>query len=1047
MTDKPKKSARRPRSTRMPRGSSQTQTAREHTGFDLPTEQVERALLTDESRGLLEDYFGPESYSQFRDLAREAATRSVRGGPRVLILPGIMGSRLARTALLNIEDILWINPFEIAAGRLTALKLDGGSSRYHAAGVILLTYLKLKLLLRIAGFDADFFAYDWRRSLSDLGASLAEAIRQDPASQLSLVAHSMGGLVARAALADSAEVRQKLHQLIMLGTPNYGSFAPAQVIRATYDVVQKIAKLDQFHSADQLSNQVFNTFPGLYEMLPSPDKFTAVNLYKAGSWPKTGPKPQSKLLLGVKPVIDRLAPADSRFFLVAGVNQDTVTGLRLEHDEFKYEISPDGDGTVPLAFARLAGISDKQTYYVEEGHGSLPNNGAVASTVLDLLSTGTTSALPNQRPVSRRVPRLVSEAELRGMALRAPGVGQLGSADYRHLLDAVAAPPGVERTPVLSAPLALSTATLSPSSASISMLNQRFQNLTVGRRRQRRLDLTLAYGSITDANARAYVLGVFRNVAPSGAARAVDQRLGGAVTDFTARRMLSGDVGAVFTVPAGRNQLPAEMVLFAGLGSFDRFNTDVQQLVAENAIRLLARSQIDELATVLLGIGTGQSVGTVLQHLLVGFLRGLADADPDQRFRSITICETDSARFSEMRSEVYKLVGTALFDDVELTLNEIEVPPSERFLARVLEAGPEPVYVMVREEMPSEKQGHYRVSILGAGMKASVVSAVQTIPNAELSSLLTKFDKAVGAGNSSTNIAQFGKQFSDLVLPAEICTVLESMKDRHLVVVHDAATARIPWETLTINGWSPAVARGLSRRYLADNLPIATWLEERRTELSLRLLLIVNPTGDLPGAEKEGERIDELAKGKPGIDATVLRQKDASKAAILSALRSGKYDCVHYAGHAFFDATNRGRSGLYCAGAEILSGSDLAGISNLPFLVFFNACQAGRVRGRRSAATKPASVGAQESLGVAEALMRGGIANYMSTYWPVGDAAAETFATRFYERILAGNSIGLSLLEGRKAVLKLKQYDWADYILYGNSDFILKQGSKPGLVP
>ena len=189
-------------------------------------------------------------------------------------------------------------------------------------------------------------------------------------------------------------------------------------------------------------------------------------------------------------------------------------------------------------------------------------------------------------------------------------------------------------------------------------------------------------------SARAYVLGVFRNVAPSGAARAVDQRLGGAITDFTARRMLSGDVGAVFTVPASRNQLPAEMVLFAGLGPFDQFNSGVQQLVAKNAIRLLARSRIDELATVLLGIGTGHSVGSVLQHLLVGFLRGLADADADQRFRSIAVCETDSVRFNEMRRELYKLVGTALFDDVELTLNEIEVPPSERPLTRILEPSP-----------------------------------------------------------------------------------------------------------------------------------------------------------------------------------------------------------------------------------------------------------------------------------------------------------------------------------------------------------------------
>jgi CHAT domain-containing protein len=332
-------------------------------------------------------------------------------------------------------------------------------------------------------------------------------------------------------------------------------------------------------------------------------------------------------------------------------------------------------------------------------------------------------------------------------------------------------------------------------------------------------------------------------------------------------------------------------------------------------------------------------------------------------------------------------------------------------------------------------------------MKASVVSAVRTVDGKQLSSLLKKFDKAVGPGSSFTDIAQFGKQFSDVVLPAEICTVLESMKDRHLVVVHDAPTARIPWETLTINGWSPAVAGGLSRRYLADNLPIATWLQERRTEPSLTLLLIVNPTGDLDGAEDEGKRIEQLAGAKPHIDVTVLREESASKAAILSALRTGKYDCVHYAGHAFFDPNNRGRSGLLCAGKEVLSGSDLMGISNLPFLVFFNACEAGRVRGRISPGGIPASVRAEESSGVAEALMRGGIANYMSTYWPVGDDAAEKFSTTFYNKILSADSIGKAMLAGRKALFGDKERDWADYILYGNSDFVFKQQPSPRMSP
>src|SRR2546422_10138751 len=175
------------------------QVAAERSGFALHSDELERALLTGESRGLLEDYFGPDNYSQLRDLARDAAARPVRGGPRVLILPGIMGSTLAKKGPLGIEDILWIDPIEIALGKLLSLKLNGAPSPYHAAGTILLAYLKLKLRLKIRGFDTDFFPYDWRRSLKDLGVELANKVQEEPESQVSLEVYIMVGIVGRLA--------------------------------------------------------------------------------------------------------------------------------------------------------------------------------------------------------------------------------------------------------------------------------------------------------------------------------------------------------------------------------------------------------------------------------------------------------------------------------------------------------------------------------------------------------------------------------------------------------------------------------------------------------------------------------------------------------------------------------------------------------------------------------------------------------------------------------------------------------------------------------
>jgi hypothetical protein len=69
-----------------------------NTAFELSDAEVERALQTGAYAGLLEDYFGPEQYAEFRQLKRDAAARSVRGGPKILLLPGIMAPRSGGTA-------------------------------------------------------------------------------------------------------------------------------------------------------------------------------------------------------------------------------------------------------------------------------------------------------------------------------------------------------------------------------------------------------------------------------------------------------------------------------------------------------------------------------------------------------------------------------------------------------------------------------------------------------------------------------------------------------------------------------------------------------------------------------------------------------------------------------------------------------------------------------------------------------------------------------------------------------------------------------------
>lgn len=530
--------------------------AERQTAYTLPADAIESALLTSEHRHLLEIYFGEEAYVELQELARQASSRSVRGGTRVLILPGIMGSKLGYPGSWW-DDTIWIDPLDIARGNLELLSIDHpDSGRIEALGVMQFAYLQLKLRLKIAGFNADFYSFDWRLSLETLGQQLQQRIQSETRSSRSqgkyvhLVAHSMGGLVARSALSKLSR-NDQVRRLVMLGTPNFGSFAPVQALRGEYATLLKVAALDQQHSIEDLAKNVFRSLPGLCEMLPSREKFSAVDLYQAANWPAAPVRPRQRDLDSVPAVQSSLHPGDERFAMIAGVDQNTVTGLRVEDHEFRYLRSRNGDGTVPLDFAVL---DPSSTWYVNESHGSLPNNQTVIRATIDLLERGTTTALSDRWEPSRdRIAASPGEPQVE-LPVLGPDLEAIPR-DVRNLLSDVVAP------------MSAATAARAPAirtQARTSEISQ--EPIVIGRRRQHRIDVFLAQGDVTQVGSRAVVLGLFNDVDPAGAALAFDERLDYAITEFTERRMFCGNAGEVFIMPASRHQVRAEILVFVGLG-------------------------------------------------------------------------------------------------------------------------------------------------------------------------------------------------------------------------------------------------------------------------------------------------------------------------------------------------------------------------------------------------------------------------------------------------------------------------------------------------
>jgi pimeloyl-ACP methyl ester carboxylesterase len=388
------------------------------------------------NEGLVE-YFGADLHAELARLARLTIERPA--GPdarRVYVLPGIMGSQLgiARGGGKP-NDILWLDPIDFQLGRLSDLKF-GPHSRVIALGAMNYTYLKLTLSLRAAGFDAVLLDYDWRRDVATLGKQLAGRIAADGRDDVALVAHSMGGLVARGALIHA--VGRRVSSVVMLGTPNSGSFGAVQALRGTYSVVRKLAQLDLRHDAEYLAREVFSSFPGLHELLPSGPVLDAPDLFDSAVWPTDSQGPDRSLLRAAKALGERIAPGDARFHVVVGCNHPTATGIASGSAGFEYEYSRRGDGTVPMALARLAGAAHG---YIDCDHSDLPLDDRVIAGTIGLLGAGATQQFSAEPPAINGAVARVRDAELRELHQGKVDWPHMAPAERRRFLDTLNEPP------------------------------------------------------------------------------------------------------------------------------------------------------------------------------------------------------------------------------------------------------------------------------------------------------------------------------------------------------------------------------------------------------------------------------------------------------------------------------------------------------------------------------------------------------------------------------------------------------------------------------
>jgi pimeloyl-ACP methyl ester carboxylesterase len=328
------------------------------------------------------------------------------GDDAVIVLPGLMGSELVDTesgrTVWGLADARWYVRAWASGASLETLRVTEDERAGRTGRITptrLLQFPAFAPMLR--GFEpySDLvarlrnalnpdavlaFAYDWRLSVEHNARLLAvtaerhlarwRTLADRPDAQLLLVAHSMGGLVARyftEALGGDVIVRA----VVTLGTPFYGAVKAVSVLGSGAGVPLPRARV----------RALVSNMPGLHDLLPSyrcVDEGDTARRLTAGDIENIGGDPELATESFTRR--ERLLPARSgvEWWPLVGVQQETMQSVVFDHgvaDTRSYACELDeagalrrvdrrGDGTVYREAASLPGA---QPMHVPQTHGAL----------------------------------------------------------------------------------------------------------------------------------------------------------------------------------------------------------------------------------------------------------------------------------------------------------------------------------------------------------------------------------------------------------------------------------------------------------------------------------------------------------------------------------------------------------------------------------------------------------------------------------------------------------------------------------------------------
>jgi len=352
------------------------------------------------------------------------------GGPWVpkrrrplVLVPGILGTELEIYSLapngqrynarrrwlpLDVSTLKVHNLKDLTAKQLQPLTESRDNPLVRGAYGGLLSFLQSELGYRL-GEDLFVFGYNWTQSnavsgrrLAGFVAKIVEAFAwgEVPAAErrVDLVCHSMGGLVARAAVqVFDAPTRR----IAYLASPHYGAPKAYAALHPDVDMVSFFHELIDWSQVGLSPDDWLETtlkklaagFPSVYELLPDAFYFErrkhVCHIDDAGfdTWPKGWKEtyvdtPRSKLEYDVRATeamqfkrrLGKRLPGDP-YLVIASTSQKTVdmveinTTWGLDSVAYTYYGTPNGDGTVTFDSAK----GPNRHVTVTGSHAAVPN--------------------------------------------------------------------------------------------------------------------------------------------------------------------------------------------------------------------------------------------------------------------------------------------------------------------------------------------------------------------------------------------------------------------------------------------------------------------------------------------------------------------------------------------------------------------------------------------------------------------------------------------------------------------------------------------------